>query len=112
LTICVSPSRYRGQVEAAIRDALVGARGSSGFFAADRWTFGDTLHRSALDAAIHAVPGVEAVRGIEVRRRGFFDWQPLDPQGLMVEGNAVIGVSNDPLHPERGSLEFVMEGGA
>ncbi len=112
LTICVSPSRYRGQVEAEIRDALVGPDGASGFFAPDRWTFGDTLYRSALEEAIHAVPGVEAVRAVEVRRRGFFDWQPLDPQGLEVESNVVIGVSNDPLHPERGSLEFIMEGGA
>lgn len=112
LTICVSPSRYRGQVEAEIRDALVGPYGASGFFAPDRWTFGDILYRSALEEAIHAVPGVEAVRTVEVRRRGFFDWQPLDPQGLEVESNAVIGVGNDPLHPERGSLEFVMEGGA
>ena len=112
ITLCVSSRRYRGQVEAEVRDALVGSDGASGFFASDRWSFGDTLHRSALEAAIHEVPGVEAVRAVQVRRRGFFDWKPLDPEGLEIESNAVIGVSNDPLHPERGSLEFMMEGGA
>jgi hypothetical protein len=112
LKVCVDERRYRGEVEAEIREALVGTTNEAGFFDPDAWTFGDTLHRSALEAAIHAVPGVKSVESIEIRRRGFFDWQELAPEGLEVEDNVVIGVSDDPEHPERGSLEFEMEGGA
>lgn len=112
LKVCVDERRYRGEVEAEIRAALVGTTNVAGFFAPASWTFGDPLHRSALEAAIHAVPGVRSVESIEVRRRGFFDWQALAPEGLEVEDDVVIGLSDDPEHPERGSLELELEGGA
>ena len=82
------------------------------FFAADHFTFGTPLERSRLEAAIQGVPGVRAVEDIQFRRRGMFDWTAL-PIGAYVPGaNEVIRVENDRLHPDRGSVQLVPEGGA
>ena len=56
-----------------IFDRLGNARrpdGSTGFFFADRFTFGTPLYRSRLEAAIQSVPGVNGVLAITYRRRG------------------------------------------
>lgn len=112
ITICVEPSSYRGQVKEAVLVALCGEGGDGGFFDPDHWTFGDPLERSALEAAVHGVPGVRAVEGIRVRRRGFFDWRDFDEERLVVGTNEVIGSNADPRYPERGSVRVYAEGGA
>lgn len=108
ITVCVAPAAYRGEVKEAVLAAL-SARG--GFFDPANFTFGTPLRRSALEAAVQRVPGVRAVGRILARRRGHFDWRPLDAQ-LPVGDHEVIRVENDPAHPDRGSVRLVMEGGA
>ena len=112
ITVCVEPASYRGEVQARVVEALFGRGGEGGFFAPDNFSFGDPLRRSALYAAIQAVPGVRAVEGIQIRRRGHFDWREFAEEALTVGLNEVIGLANDPLYPERGAVEFTMEGGA
>lgn len=109
LHVCVAPSAYRGEVAEAILEAL-SARG--GFFDPDNFTFGTPLRRSQLEAAVQRVPGVRAVEQIRIRRRGHFDWKPLEGQYLPVGDREVIRVENDPVHPERGSLRLELKGGA
>ncbi|CAN5292861.1 putative baseplate assembly protein [soil metagenome] len=108
ISVCAQLSAYRAHVQVAVARVLLG---SDGFFSPDRFTFGTPLRRSTLEAAIQAVSGVRAVESIKVRRRGWSDWTELD--GLYTPGmDTVIRVENDVLHPERGILELLMEGGA
>jgi len=115
ITICVQPTSYRGDVEAAVLIALFGSKGfrpKIGFFSPDNFTFGTALERSELEAAIQNVPGVHAVEEILIRRRGYFDWRPFSELTFGVAEDEVIRVQNDPFLPERGSVTLYLEGGA
>ena len=115
IRICVEPNAYGGEVKTRVLEALIGRRGPlprPGFFDPDHFTFGTPLQRAALEAVIQAVPGVRAVEGMTLRRRGWFDWQPFTALTYSVAPNEVIRLQNDPQHPEQGSLRLVTEGGA
>lgn len=122
--LCVAPNAYRGEVKQAALEALFGAPAAlaavggstlgidSGFFDPNRFTFGTPLSRAALIAALQAVPGVRAVEGMRVRRRGWFDWRDFTEFSLPVGVDELIRVANDRNQPERGAVRLVMEGGA
>lgn len=115
ITVCAQPFAYSAQVRDRILDILVGGGGGIGqkpFFHPDNFTFGMPLRRSALEAAVHTVPGVRFVRSIEVRERGLNVSHPLDELILTVDSDQVIRVDNDPTRPNNGSVEIIMEGGA
>jgi hypothetical protein len=112
ITVCVESSAYPGEVQEQVLTALVGRGGGGGFFGPDNFTFGTPLERSRLEAAIQDVPGVRAVEGMQVRRRGWFDWRPFTELTLPVGDAEVLRLENDPLHPDRGSLQLTMDGGA
>jgi hypothetical protein len=107
--ICVAPGSYPAVVRRAVIAAVAGS--DSAFFAPQSFTFGVRLQRSALEATIQAVPGVQAVEDIQIRRRGYFDWQSLG-WVLSVSDSELIRCDNDPLHPSRGSVDVFPEGGA
>jgi predicted phage baseplate assembly protein len=110
ITFCVAPDAYPSEVKVRVAAALSGTR--TAFFSPDHFTFGTPLDRSRLEAAIQAVEGVRAVETISFRRRGFFDWQTLPPTSFRPGRNEVVRVENDPLHPDRGSIQLFTEGGA
>jgi hypothetical protein len=115
IRICVEPTSYPGDVEETVLRVLLGKRGPrpiEGFFHPDRFTFGTPLDRSELEAAIQRVPGVRAVEHIRIRRRGVFDWKDFVEHTFTPAAFEVIRVDADPLHPDRGTLELRMEGGA
>jgi predicted phage baseplate assembly protein len=114
ITVCVEPFAYPGQVQERVLEALLGHPGlpSAAFFHPDNFSFGTPLWRSRLEAAIQAVEGVRAVTSVCIRRRGVFDWHLLTGPHYPVSDQEVIRVENDPDHPERGTLELIMEGGA
>ena len=113
ITICVQPYAYPGEVKEAVLNVLLDKPGlSPGFFSPDNFTFGDPLRRSVLESVIQAVPGVRAVEGITIRRQGWFDWRDFSEMAYEVAIDEVIRVENDPLHPRRGTLQLIMEGGA
>lgn len=111
VTVCVEAGAEWGAVKERVLAAL---SASGGFFDPDRFTFGVPLRRAALEAAIQRVSGVRAVRSLRIRRRGWFDWKELGDttSALEVGLNEVIGIENDPLHPERGSVALLQEGAA
>jgi predicted phage baseplate assembly protein len=111
ITVCVQPFAYPGDVAARVLTALVGNKKTIGFFSADNYTFGDPLRRSQLEAVIQRVPGVRAAGEIQIRRRGYFDWQVLTGP-YEVGHREVLRLENDPDYPERGTLELILEGGA
>lgn len=112
LHICVAGDAMASQVREGVLQALFGNGQGSGFFDPDRFSFGTPLSRAALMATIQRVPGVRAVSGVRVRRRGRFGWRPFSEFMLRVEHNEMIQVSNDRLAPEQGTVILVMEGGA
>jgi hypothetical protein len=112
IRLCVAANAYRGEVKAAALAALFGPQGNAGFFDPDRFRFGDPLSRAALIATLQAVPGVKAVEGMRVRRRGWFDWRDFSEYSLPVGINELVRVANDRDLPERGAVRLVMEGGA
>ena len=105
IQVCVAPDAYPAEVSVRVAAAL------DGFFAPDNFTFGSALDRSRLEATIQAVGGVRAVSGISFRRRGMFGWVEL-PMAYRPGRNEVVRVENDPLHPDRGSYELNLDGGA
>jgi hypothetical protein len=112
IRVCVVANAYRGQVQEAVLLTLFGEDGMSGFFDPDNFTFGTPLSRAKLIAAIAQVPGVRAVEGIKVRRRGWFDWRDFSEYSLFVGLNELVRVANTRELPERGAVKLVMEGGA
>ncbi|MFC8095397.1 hypothetical protein [Streptomyces sp. NPDC057301] len=118
IRVCVAPDAYPGQVEAAVLQALLGRPGAcgerrrGGFFDPDHLTFGTPLFRSRLEAAVQQVPGVRAVRGLRLRRRGRFDWRDFTELEFRVALDEVIRVEQDTTRPERGSVHIITEGGA
>ena len=115
ITICVEPFAYVGQVVQRVTERLLGrggARPIKGFFHPDNFTFGTPLRRSALEAAIQEVAGVRAVLEIRSRELGQLFFNDLNELVLDVAANEVIRLDNDPVHPERGTLRIVAQGGA
>lgn len=115
VNICVARSAFPGQVRARVLEALFGKGGAGrrpGFFDPDHFTFGTPLRRSALEAAIVAVEGVEAVTGIEIRTHGVTEFHVFEALAFEVADDELIRVENSPLKPERGSVNLVLEGGA
>lgn len=115
ITICVEPFAYPADVVAGVVRALTGKRGLRpvpGFFDPDRFTFGTPLDRSELEAHVQRVPGVRAVKALRIARRGWFPERDFVEPYWEPGKDEVIRVSNDPRHPDRGSVTIQPEGGA
>ncbi|MBK8211874.1 MAG: baseplate J/gp47 family protein [Rhodospirillales bacterium] len=114
VTVCARPDAFRGDVKRGILsalDALKHVDGSSGFFHPDRFTFGVALERSAVEAAVQEVPGVDGVIEVRYRRRGYTPEFIAMPDFVPVAKDEIVRVDNDPSRPERGSLRIDVIGG-
>ncbi|MBZ4420178.1 hypothetical protein [Myxococcus sp. RHSTA-1-4] len=109
LSVCVEPSASAGDVEGRVLRVLVG--GPDAFFSPERFTFGTPLELAELEAQVQREPGVRAVEGLRLRRRGFFDWKFLSGVIFWVGADEVVRVVNDPLHPARGTIRVKTRGG-
>ena len=115
INLCVARDAFAGQVRVRVREALFGRRGArpvQGFFDPDNFTFGTPLRRSALEAAIVAVPGVEAVTGMQIRVHGTTEFKDFDALAFEIADDELVRVENSALRPERGSVILNLEGGA
>ncbi len=108
ITLCLTADIDRAHV---LQEALEALLGTTGFFRPAHFTFGTPLRSSALQAVLQGIVGVRAVGDMSIRRRGYFDWRPFLEPYYPVEPDAIVRIENDPVHPQRGSLEFTMEGG-
>ena len=113
IEICALPGWLDGDVEAGVLARLGSADrgGASGFFFADRFTFGTPLYRSRLEAVMQEVPGVLGVRAITYRQRGSFSGFVDLPEAVTPSTRQIIRVDNDPSWPERGTIRVAVEGG-
>jgi hypothetical protein len=113
--LCVSRDAFPGQVRARVLEALFGRGGfrpRAGFFDPDNFTFGTPLRRSALEAAVVSVDGVEAVTRIQIRAHGATEFKEFETLAFEVADDELVRVENSALRPERGSLTLELEGGA
>ncbi|HEV8637632.1 MAG TPA: hypothetical protein VG370_25720 [Chloroflexota bacterium] len=115
INLCVSRDAFPGQVRVRVLEALFGRGGFQprvGFFDPDNFTFGTPLRRSALEAAVVSVEGVEAVTTMQVRAHGMTEFKEFEVLAFEVADDELIRVENSALRPERGSLTLELEGGA
>ncbi len=113
-TVCVEPTAYPGDVKERVIEALVGHRRPGkplAFFDPDNFTFGEPLLRSALEAAIQAVPGTRGVELLRIRLRHLRAWEDFEDSEISVAPGQILRCANDPNFPERGSLTVFVEGG-
>lgn len=87
------------------------ADGRPGFFHPDAWTFGQDLHRSAVEGRVHRVPGVEHLVSVVMKR--FDAPTPGVPatEALQMGFDEVVLCANDPDHLERGLVRIEVKGG-
>ncbi len=115
--ICVEPGYFASNVKAALLERFSARPG--GFFDPDTFTFGQSVYLSQIVAAAMAIPGVRWIdtAGGPGKPTRFQRWgQPA--RGELASGQIDVGrreivrCDNDPNQPERGRLEFIMEGGS
>ena len=96
--VCARPDAFRGDVTRGVLAALdttTHLDGTHGFFHPDHFTFGTPLERSAVEAAVQAVPGVDGVVGVRYRRRGHTAGFISMPDVVRVGQDEIVRVDND-----------------
>ena len=114
LHICVKPGHQRAQVRAALVRALGAQRlpeGGLGYFHPDRWSFGQTVYVSGIEAAARAVAGVATAQATSFQRQGKKDPVPLQKGYLSLGAREIVRLDNDRNHPDRGVLRLDLHGG-
>lgn len=114
LLVCVEPDHFRSHVEIAVADRLtsgVRSDGTLGFFHPDRFTFGQSVHLSAIIANVQAVPGVQSVIAQKFQQLRDDITSAID-DGVLEFGRLEIArLDGNPNFPERGVLVLNMGGG-
>lgn len=114
ITVCACPDTFRGDVHRKLIRTLSNRTyldGTQGFFMPDRFTFGQPLEKSALEAAIQDSYGICGVLKIEIRRRGIDHGFIPMPDALKLGNDQILRVGNDPSLPEEGTIRITVEGG-
>lgn len=83
--------------------------GRAGFFHPDRWTFGQTLFASEIFGRLQAIPGVEHV--LEIRMKRWNRPFPWSSEKIEVQSHEIVLVANDPNRMEEGFIDFELKGG-
>lgn len=114
VVLCAQPEYWREDLRYTLEEEFSDtwtADGRPGFFHPDQWTFGQALHRSAIEGRVHGIAGIAHVIGIRMQR--FNAPTPGAPalEVLEMAPDEVVQLANDPDHLERGILRFELQGG-
>ncbi len=105
LQVCVDPNYFQRNVQQGLLQAL------ASLFAADNFTFGQTVYLSPIYAAARTVPGVISVTATRFQPQGV-DSTLYRSQGEITMGPfQVARLANDPSLPSHGRLTLAMQGG-
>ncbi len=115
IEFCTAATSIGADVEAAVLAALGNTSQAAstlapGFFAS-RFSFGTPLYRSALEAAIQAVPGVSGILSISSRQRGLTSGFSNLSDEFAPPTNSILRIDNNPAYPDRGTIQVIAEGG-
>jgi hypothetical protein len=105
VSVCALAQAFRGDVQEGVLDVL------RAFFDPDRFTFGQPLERSALEAAVQDVAGVDGVTGVRYRRRGHTNGYVAMSDTVEVAADEIVRADNDPSRPDAGSYRVLVGGG-
>jgi hypothetical protein len=114
MTVRVKPDYFRSAVKKALLDTFsnrILANGQSGFFQADRFTFGQPVYLSKVVATGMQVAGVEFINMTRFQRWGAAPAQELEQGQIRLERLEIARLDNTPSNPENGRIEFKLEGG-
>jgi hypothetical protein len=112
--ICAEPDVWREDLRFVVEQEFSTgwtADGHPGFFNPDAWTFGQALHRSAIEGRAHLVGGVRHVVRVAMQRFNAPAPGAADVEQLEMGFDEVLLVANDPDHLEHGSIRFEITGG-
>ena len=112
--VCAGDAYWREDLRFVLEQGLSGgytSDGRRGFFHPDEWTFGQALHRSAIEGRVHRVVGVKHLVSIEMKRFNAPTPGVPNPEVLEMGFDEVVLVANDPDHFERGFVRFEIQGG-
>ncbi len=114
VVVCADEAYWREDLRFVLEQDLSDgwtSDGRRGFFHPDEWTFGQALHRSAIEGRIHRIVGIKHVVSITMKR--FSAPLPGVPGAEVLEigFDEVVLLANDPDHLERGLIRFEVQGG-
>ena len=107
--VCLRPGANRTAVHRELQERL--GSGTLGLFHPDRLTFGQRIYTSQIVAQATAVAGVDHVRMVRFNRLREPATTELDDGFLEVSGLELPQLANNPSFPERGTIQFELEGG-
>lgn len=125
LTVCVEAGHYREHVLQRLEESFgagVMPSGEPGFFHPDKVTFGQSVFLSQIVSRVMAIPGVRWVDtrtgiGPAGRLHTFKRWGRAS-SGELAAGRIDVGAleiircDSDPNFPDRGRIEFYLQGGS
>ncbi|MGH8720339.1 MAG: putative baseplate assembly protein [Burkholderiales bacterium] len=109
LQVCTKPGYFAADVERRLVETFsadVLASGETGFFHADRYTFGKPVYLSAVVAAAMRVPGVAYVTPLRFQRLGRNPAGEIDAGRIAMARLEIARLDNDPNAPENGRIRF------
>ena len=112
VALCLRPDVWRDDLAFVLEQEFSTGYtpdGRRGFFHPDDWTFGQALHASQIAGRVQAVPGVDHIKSIAMRR--FNGGTAGGASVIEAAANEILLVETDPDHMERGFIEFELDGG-
>lgn len=112
VSLCVAPDFWSDDLRFVLEQEFstgFTADGRLAFFHPDNWTFGQTIHVSQILGRLQAIPGVEHVR--EVRMKRWNSPSGVNNELIQVQTNEIILVNSDPDRMEQGFIDFELRGG-
>jgi hypothetical protein len=107
--LCLRPGTSRTDVLRELNERL--GNGPEGLFHPDRLTFGQRLFASEIIARAMTIGGVDHVRIDRLKRFWAPPGSELDHGYIEAAGMELFQLANDPSFPERGRIEFTLDGG-
>ncbi len=121
MTVCVKPGYFRSQVKQALLETFSRydlANSRRGFFHPDNFTFDQSVYLSQIIATAMDVPGIKWVNLNDnsgsphrFKRWGRLANNEITQGQIEINRLEIAQLDNDPNQPEKGKIEFLMEGG-